>query len=143
MTVGRVGAAVAPSQSTTSFASSAGALAYNIVAVYEDGTVCISILHAPGDDPSGYEQVHLCAPVRHAACHTWPCFLVVFLHFGLQGLLFPLHVPRAFITHLLSARIPRFVPWHAHSPMHDLCILRRLEHAVRFCTFCMLMYSGH
>eukprot|EP00039_Didymoeca_costata_P019975 m.339579 g.339579 ORF g.339579 m.339579 type:complete len:168 (+) comp18873_c0_seq1:171-674(+) len=24
--------------------------------VYEDGSVCISILHAPGEDPSGYEQ---------------------------------------------------------------------------------------
>ena len=25
------------------------------VAVYPDGRVCISILHAPGDDPMGYE----------------------------------------------------------------------------------------
>ena len=25
------------------------------LAVYPDGRVCISILHAPGDDPSGYE----------------------------------------------------------------------------------------
>jgi len=25
-------------------------------AVYPDGNVCISILHAPGDDPHGYEQ---------------------------------------------------------------------------------------
>lgn len=25
-------------------------------AVYPDGTVCISILHAPGDDPTMYEQ---------------------------------------------------------------------------------------
>ena len=24
--------------------------------VYKDGTVCISILHAPGDDPNHYEQ---------------------------------------------------------------------------------------
>ena len=24
-------------------------------AVYSDGRVCISILHAPGDDPTGYE----------------------------------------------------------------------------------------
>jgi ubiquitin-conjugating enzyme E2 G2 len=24
--------------------------------VYEDGTVCISILHAPGDDPNMYES---------------------------------------------------------------------------------------
>jgi ubiquitin-conjugating enzyme E2 G2 len=24
--------------------------------IYKDGTVCISILHAPGNDPSGYEQ---------------------------------------------------------------------------------------
>lgn len=25
-------------------------------AVYQDGTVCISILHPPGDDPIGYES---------------------------------------------------------------------------------------
>lgn len=25
-------------------------------AVYDDGTVCISILHPPGDDPVGYES---------------------------------------------------------------------------------------
>lgn len=25
-------------------------------AVYPDGRVCISILHAPGDDPMGYES---------------------------------------------------------------------------------------
>jgi ubiquitin-conjugating enzyme E2 G1 len=25
--------------------------------VYPDGKVCISILHSPGDDPMGYEQV--------------------------------------------------------------------------------------
>jgi len=25
-------------------------------AVYPDGRVCISILHAPGNDPNGYEQ---------------------------------------------------------------------------------------
>ncbi|OAF70390.1 Ubiquitin carrier protein G2 [Intoshia linei] len=24
--------------------------------VYQDGRICISILHAPGDDPSGYES---------------------------------------------------------------------------------------
>uniref|UniRef100_A0A7S0RVI5 E2 ubiquitin-conjugating enzyme n=1 Tax=Pyramimonas obovata TaxID=1411642 RepID=A0A7S0RVI5_9CHLO len=29
--------------------------------VYPDGRVCISILHAPGDDPSGYER----------ACERW------------------------------------------------------------------------
>jgi ubiquitin-protein ligase len=27
-----------------------------IFAVYPDGRVCISILHAPGDDPMGYES---------------------------------------------------------------------------------------
>ena len=26
------------------------------LAVYPDGTVCISILHTPGDDPTMYEQ---------------------------------------------------------------------------------------
>ena len=26
--------------------------------VYNDGKVCISILHAPGDDPLGYEQAN-------------------------------------------------------------------------------------
>lgn len=26
------------------------------LAVYADGRVCISILHAPGDDPMGYES---------------------------------------------------------------------------------------
>lgn len=25
------------------------------ITVYPDGRVCISILHAPGDDPNGYE----------------------------------------------------------------------------------------
>lgn len=29
---------------------------YFIVLVYADGRVCISILHAPGDDPMGYES---------------------------------------------------------------------------------------
>ena len=29
--------------------------------MYPDGRVCISILHSPGDDPSGYEQ----------ACERW------------------------------------------------------------------------
>jgi ubiquitin-conjugating enzyme E2 G2 len=28
---------------------------YSRVVVYPDGTVCISILHAPGDDPNQYE----------------------------------------------------------------------------------------
>jgi ubiquitin-conjugating enzyme E2 G2 len=28
----------------------------NYFAVYADGRVCISILHAPGDDPMGYES---------------------------------------------------------------------------------------
>ncbi len=27
-----------------------------IILVYPDGTVCISILHAPGNDPNGYEH---------------------------------------------------------------------------------------
>lgn len=27
-----------------------------MLAVYKDGRVCISILHAPGDDPMGYES---------------------------------------------------------------------------------------
>lgn len=27
-----------------------------VFAVYPDGRVCISILHAPGDDPLGYES---------------------------------------------------------------------------------------
>lgn len=27
-----------------------------LVVVYKDGRVCISILHAPGDDPMGYES---------------------------------------------------------------------------------------
>lgn len=26
-----------------------------LISVYPDGRVCISILHAPGDDPMGYE----------------------------------------------------------------------------------------
>lgn len=29
---------------------------YFITLVYADGRVCISILHAPGDDPMGYES---------------------------------------------------------------------------------------
>lgn len=28
----------------------------DIILVYADGRVCISILHAPGDDPMGYES---------------------------------------------------------------------------------------
>lgn len=28
----------------------------NLFSVYADGRVCISILHAPGDDPMGYES---------------------------------------------------------------------------------------
>jgi ubiquitin-conjugating enzyme E2 G2 len=27
-----------------------------VISVYADGRVCISILHAPGDDPMGYES---------------------------------------------------------------------------------------
>lgn len=27
-----------------------------LIPVYADGRVCISILHAPGDDPMGYES---------------------------------------------------------------------------------------
>ncbi|OAF64299.1 hypothetical protein A3Q56_07992 [Intoshia linei] len=26
------------------------------IAIYQDGRICLSILHAPGDDPSGYES---------------------------------------------------------------------------------------
>lgn len=29
---------------------------YFVPVVYSDGRVCISILHAPGDDPMGYES---------------------------------------------------------------------------------------
>lgn len=29
---------------------------YELLAVYNDGRVCISILHSPGDDPHGYEK---------------------------------------------------------------------------------------
>ena len=36
------------------------------LAVYPDGRVCISILHAPGDDPHGYEQ----AAERWQPIHT-------------------------------------------------------------------------
>jgi ubiquitin-protein ligase len=35
-------------------------------AVYPDGRVCISILHPPGDDPSGYEL----ASERWTPVHT-------------------------------------------------------------------------
>lgn len=28
----------------------------HVLVVYADGRVCISILHAPGDDPMGYES---------------------------------------------------------------------------------------
>ncbi|RZC76029.1 hypothetical protein C5167_000200 [Papaver somniferum] len=35
-------------------------------AVYADGRVCISILHAPGDDPNGYEL----ASERWTPVHT-------------------------------------------------------------------------
>eukprot|EP00850_Spirogloea_muscicola_P015045 SM000112S23987 [mRNA] locus=s112:195875:196795:+ [translate_table: standard] len=37
--------------------------------VYPDGRVCISILHAPGDDPNGYEQ----ACERWSPVHTVKC----------------------------------------------------------------------
>ena len=33
-------------------------VAQNDCAVYEDGRVCISILHSPGDDPHGYEKAY-------------------------------------------------------------------------------------
>lgn len=29
---------------------------FKLITVYADGRVCISILHAPGDDPMGYES---------------------------------------------------------------------------------------
>ena len=32
----------------------------SLYVVYADGRVCISILHAPGDDPMGYECVSVC-----------------------------------------------------------------------------------
>jgi len=32
----------------------------SLCVVYADGRVCISILHAPGDDPMGYECVSVC-----------------------------------------------------------------------------------
>ena len=38
----------------------------HIFTVYPDGNVCISILHAPGDDPSGYEL----ASERWSPVHT-------------------------------------------------------------------------
>jgi len=31
-------------------------LSFCFILVYSDGRVCISILHAPGDDPMGYES---------------------------------------------------------------------------------------
>ena len=42
------------------------------VAVYADGRVCISILHAPGDDPMGYEK----AAERWLPVHTVETILV-------------------------------------------------------------------
>lgn len=39
---------------------------YIYTAVYSDGRVCISILHPPGDDPSGYEL----ASERWTPVHT-------------------------------------------------------------------------
>ena len=33
----------------------------SLCVVYAHGRVCISILHAPGDDPMGYECVSVCA----------------------------------------------------------------------------------
>ncbi|KAJ0962362.1 hypothetical protein J5N97_030190 [Dioscorea zingiberensis] len=41
------------------------ALAFGLM-VYPDGRVCISILHAPGDDPNGYEL----ASERWTPVHT-------------------------------------------------------------------------
>jgi hypothetical protein len=40
--------------------------------VYPDGKVCISILHAPGDDPTGYES----AAERWQPIHTVRAFLL-------------------------------------------------------------------
>jgi hypothetical protein len=37
-----------------------------VAAVYQDGRVCISILHSPGDDPHGYEK----AEERWQPIHT-------------------------------------------------------------------------
>ena len=41
-------------------------------AVYPDGRVCISILHAPGNDPNGYEQ----ASERWLPIHTVESILI-------------------------------------------------------------------
>lgn len=39
------------------------------VAVYSDGRVCISILHPPGDDPSGYELASERWTPVHTVCY--------------------------------------------------------------------------
>ena len=41
------------------------------VAVYSDGRVCISILHPPGDDPSGYELASERWTPVHTVCYQW------------------------------------------------------------------------
>lgn len=49
-------------------------------AVYPDGRVCISILHPPGDDPSGYELASERWSPVHTVCLTWlkmPSFIIM------------------------------------------------------------------
>lgn len=42
--------------STCSIVTNVVKCSYLCLSVYPDGRVCISILHAPGDDPMGYES---------------------------------------------------------------------------------------
>jgi hypothetical protein len=50
---------------------------YICPAVYSDGRVCISILHPPGDDPSGYELASERWTPVHTVCSNW----FEFVHF--------------------------------------------------------------
>ena len=44
------------------------------LAVFADGTVCISILHDPGDDPNGYETAsERWSPVQSVSALGLPC----------------------------------------------------------------------
>ena len=57
---------------------------HGYVSVYPDGRVCISILHAPGDDPMGYESsAERWSPVQSVE----KILLSVFLPAGLSACL--------------------------------------------------------
>lgn len=93
--------------------------------VYPDGTVCISILHAPGDDRFGYEA----AAERWLPIHTVESILVsVISMISSPNLDSPANIDAAVRANILAARA-------AGSP-HDRCL-----HTHRSRTTCGLLFT--